>query len=984
MIYRDSYNHNFTGYSAKYRPLRLMALLLVLCLCGCSGERAAAVDKSAAETPAPEIMVPLENQASEDCAAGEEAANADTFESKIIISEVLPRPADGEGWVELYNNSGAAVQLADYCLSDSASDRQKCPLPELILPAGGFALVSCCGAEEVLVDSEGVITANFKIGKDETALYLFSSAGQPADSLSWPLTIGKETAVLGENTYTLFPTPGEENSAVTTALSLPVQGDAGLQITEVMRRNKYTLPDANGEYDSWLELYNPTAETVTLSDYFLSDDGQLPAKWRLPALAIEPGEFRIVFLSGKDTVQGEEIHASFRLGSGETELYLLNGATNTVHAYSVPADTGKDISVGWEADGSAVILSTATPGALNTVSATGVFINEVFAGGTYGDSTPDWIELYNSSERAVSLKGWSLSDDGKDKTKWVLPDLTIRPGKYLVIYLTGDTTEGCEEKAPFGISCEGETIFLSDDGQRLADSFSTGYIRPGCSCGPAEEDTAARYYYETPTPGAANKNPKTGYVSSPVFSRTELYAETAFELTISCPDSSAVIYYTLDGSEPTEQSALYEGPILISQNTAVSAAAFEEGRLSSSVVTATYLFESRHSVPVMCMVGDKAGIDTVKKTTWEQRYNKPESKVTFTYYEQDGTRGCEFPAGIRAKGNSALKYSHKAFTIHLRGAYGQSDVTYSFFEDSSLVKFSALSLRGGGQDRGKARLRDSFFMRVADGLNLENVSTRVVVLYINGEYYGVFDLDESQNASYFAAHYGVDEDDVDIIRRNDEVLHGSGEDFADLRAFARNTDFSDDANFAALAERIDVDYFTDYLIFQSYIANSDMFNQKYWRAEGSIKWRPILFDLDYGLAKGALNKNVLSSYFNKQGVPSANKTLTNMDIYCALVQNAAWRDTFAKRYVELVYTAFSPERLHPLLEEMAEVYRAEMPRQYAQIHTPGSLYTLNQHINTLHDYIDKRPEIALKYLQKVLKLSDEEMDALQEPYAYIK
>ena len=137
---------------------------------------------------------------------------------------------------------------------------------------------------------------------------------------------------------------------------------------------------------------------------------------------------------------------------------------------------------------------------------------------------------------------------------------------------------------------------------------------------------------------------------------------------------------------------------------------------------------------------------------------------------------------------------------------------------------------------------------------------------------------------------------------------------------------------AQFAEWVDVDYFTDYLVYRSYIADSDMLNQAYWRAQDySVKWRPILFDLDYGLFGNQYSqdykKDILQRYFYEDGVRSPNGSRTNMDIYVGLYKNAQWRKKFVARYIELMSTTLSPEHMLALLDEMDDDYLAEMPRQ---------------------------------------------------------
>ncbi|HMM31015.1 MAG TPA: lamin tail domain-containing protein, partial [Clostridia bacterium] len=97
-----------------------------------------------------------------------------------------------------------------------------------------------------------------------------------------------------------------------------------------------------------------------------------------------------------------------------------------------------------------------------------LFINEAVSSNTRclvheKLGTPDWVELYNSSDRDISLKGYGLSDNLREPHKWVFPDVVIPAGGYLVVYCD-NSAAGAQEPlcTGFGLSRSGETLFLSD------------------------------------------------------------------------------------------------------------------------------------------------------------------------------------------------------------------------------------------------------------------------------------------------------------------------------------------------------------------------------------------------------------------------------------------------------------------------------------------------------------------------------------------
>ena len=173
---------------------------------------------------------------------------------------------------------------------------------------------------------------------------------------------------------------------------------------------------------------------------------------------------------------------------------------------------------------------------------------------------------------------------------------------------------------------------------------------------------------------------------------------------------------------------------------------------------------------------------------------------------------------------------------------------------------------------------------------------------IRDRYWGIYDLNENQNEDYMAAHYGVDPDAVDIIRRNIEALAGRNSENKQVRAWALATDTSNPDKYAEYIQWVDPDYFIDYLIAQTYFANGDMFNQKYWRSQDyTVRWRPVYYDLDLALSSSSPTRNILPSYFNAEGIPSQDGSLTNMDLYVGLRKNPDWCLAFGERYLSLIH-----------------------------------------------------------------------------------
>lgn len=910
---------------------------------------------------------------------------AELTESGVTITEVMPKNAStlecgGEyfSWCELRNETDKAADLSSFYLSEDDTRPQRWRLPHFELAPGDSVIIYMTGKNAV----EGQICAPFEIGGDEHGMYLLNMRGEICSSIEWDVFIPYDVSVTA-NGYTTCATPNayEAGPYFDKIEFAPMDGSDPLRINEVLVKNEYSTIDSYGDRSDWAELYNASGESVSLKNYYISDDAENPQKWRLPDVVIEPYGYIVVFLSGREQREGE-IHAPFSLSADDGAFTLFCLDTMRIDTITIPENIGANISIGRNDAGEQVYYASPTPGAKNSTHSfataenlsltdmNGVYISEVCAVHNAGSGKDDWIEIHNAGGSSVSLRGWHITKDKDNLNMCELPDMSIPSGGYALIY--ANKYGGDLKTISMGISASGETLMLIDENGAVRDIFETGALRPGMTSGRVERSMSAeRVFFTSATPAAANSaSIVSGRVSAPSFSRRELYNTAEFELKLTCSTPNARIYYTLDASDPSQTSKLYESPIKVSSNTVIRAVAVASGMDSSDIVSATYLFSEPHTLPVMALTCDPTRFTELYSVT--ERSQRVEREAYAEYYEADGKLGTQFPCGLRANGSSTLKYGQKSLAVKLRGGYGRSSVTYPFFGKYEVKSFNRLLLRNSGQDNGTARVRDSFCSLAVEGMNIDNVATRPVVVYINGRYWGIYDLNEDQGRDYLEAHYGVDPSKVDIIRRNTGVLAGSNHDFKRVRAFALENDLSNDALFEKFAQWVDVDYFTDYLIAQTYFNNGDMFNQKYWRSQDyKVKWRPIFYDLDFG-AKGSTG-SLFTSYFNEAGVPSQDGSLTYMDIYIGLKKNAGWRERFAQRYVYLVKNQFAPERLNGILDDYVSQLEPEMQRHIARWGTPRTMEKWHESLDVIRMFINKRPENALNNLQRYFGISDEKM-----------
>lgn len=919
--------------------------------------------------------------------------------SNIVINEVVTSNTasllddvyGSPDWIELYNKGNTDVNLENFALSNDIDAPAKYLLPDVTLKAGAYLVIYA--AKPIDGAPADKLCTGFKLSAKGDTLILTAAGGDTLQKLEIPplisdVSFGRDSG--GDFQQISNPTPGAANAEnyLEDATITEMGQDAPLQITEILTDNTYSIIDGEGDRSSWVEVTNVSGAPVALANYRLSDDRTNYAKWAFPERTLEAGQQALVFCSGKGKVlDSGEMHANFKIGSADTTLCLTDLTKMEQQAVALPAGRKKNISYGIK-DGKWQYFAQPTPGAPNQtqgfdtlaavpmVDLTGLYINEVGAVQGARSTEKDWIELANGGAQAIDLTGYYLSDDADDLQKYAIQGKSVGPGGYVVIQASSKASEQTPGVATFGIAASGETLYLSSPQGSVLDAFDSGVLRLGVSSGRVQgDDTGRRAFFSIQTPGAANAQPAGhSYAARPVFSQGGGVKSGPVEVSITCADEAAEIHYTTDGSQASASSPTYTGPIRLSENSVLSAVAVAPDAMASDAMTATYLFDVKHTVPIVCLSMAPGDFSTMygNTLTWVN----VEKKGYIEYYEPNGALGTSFPAGVRVTGWSNRTASQKSMTFKLRGAYGLSEVTYPFFGDYDITTFSALTVRNGGQDKAKARLRDAFCSRVALNMNLDSSNNRWAVVYVNGAYWGLYDLREDITASTLAAKHGIDEDTVNYYRRY-SVLHGDKDEITRVANYIKSHNMADPAVYQQVCQWVDVEAFADYLVARNYFKDTDIFNQKSWASSDyGVKFRPIYFDMDYALSPGTeTGTGLIGAYFGGAAT-TGNGTSVPLDYTAGLIKNPQFKQLLLERFVYHINNTFQPENLLPLVDEMAAEMEPELGKQIAKFGQPSSVSAWKSEVEAFKQQLRVRPIYAKQMVKSYFNLSDEKMKEL--------
>ena len=942
--------------------------------------------------------------------------------SEIMISNKGSVPDNLGGYpdyIELHNGSSERADISGYGLSDSLLEGAKYVFPAgTALEPGAYVVVWCGG------EAEDDMHAPFKLSAGEEAV-LFDPSGRPLDTAV--LTSTESGMVLrreGDTWIQAKPCPGYPKTEAGMAeyeASLKETEDIGLYINEFMASNATTLCDSFGSYSDWIELYNSTDAELDISGFGISDNLSQPMKYRFPdGTKIAARGYLVVFCSGNEGLQNGELHAPFGLRSYGEDVVIANRAGRIIDSYSFK-NQETDVSMARMPDGTGEFQSNSQPSpgypntgagysafdTANRLPLSGVYISEF--GGSTGSVASDWVELHNSTGSAVSLAGYGLSNNPKNPAKWVFPDISIEPGEYLLLYATGSADKAQKKnlKLNFNISSTGETLFFFDPDGKLIDKLSAGRMKSGQSYGRDGSDN--RFYYAEPTPGAQNGKGYEGITQIPAFSVTPGIYEGSVTVAITAGEGET-IRYTTDCTTPNASSEVYGGELTLSKNTVIRAAAFRDGFLPGDAATATYLFKGDgvdHALPVVTLVTDpdnlwnsKTGIyatgdkfdpdaasyaDTLQSATYYQAKFATEEQVdtiwekpaAFALFDDNGKQVFTQNVGIRIAGSFGRGRAQKGFNVIARKEYGKGSMEYPFFDNRPYKEYKAVVLRAGAQDQNRSKIRDELASGLLEGtdINILYQAYRPTVLYLNGEYWGVYFLKEKRNRFFVAQHENTENNvDLAIGKGFKQRTYGDNSDWVSLYEYATSHDLSSAEAYNYVAERMDVDSFRDYMIAEIYNGNTDTYNFQYYRLKGG-KWKFIFYDFCWGFQSPGHETLAFRMGKTPADVCSAK-------LFAAMLQNKGWRDSFCRRFAELLNTAFAPERVSALIDQLYGYVEPEIKRErekfnkdtFMGVRQPrtnlGSYEGFQSEISKLKDFAQKRPEEIKRQLRSVLGLSD--------------
>jgi len=626
-----------------------------------------------------------------------------------------------------------------------------------------------------------------------------------------------------------------------------------------------------------------------------------------------------------------------------------------------------------------------------------LLINEVMAVNTSGAINPlsgepgDWIEIYNGTGYPLDLAGYCLSDDRDEPLKWDFPEPTyLAPGRYHLVWADGSNSTAYGSHANFKLGVEGETLFLHDRMGVLYDSMSFPAMHENISYGYSMDGSAL--YFKVPTPGGANNNGSGFlYAGKVAFDPNPAVFPDPVEVHITSDTPQGSIRYTLDGSPPGPDDPIYSAPIMVSENTVVRAQLLVEGFEPGAIATASYIINEAFSLPVVSistdphhLFDDRDGIYVEGSNglsgycmdipvNWNRNWERP---LSFEYFDLLGARQIQVDGGCKIHGGCSRTRPMKSLAFFARSKYGSNKIEYPFFSQKQADTFKGLILRNSGNDFKYTLFRDAMIQAVVEPvMDVDAQAYEPVQVFLNGEYWGIHNLREKINEHWVTSNYGIPSENLDFIKNKNEVFAGSREGIDELNLFLRKNRLASDQNFQQVANWVNLESYTDYLITQLFFANRDWpgNNQKYWRNRVSgSKWRWILFDLDYTM--GIYKYDASIDMFSFSTAPDLDEwpnPAWSTLLIRRLLENETFRDRFIQKYLVHLNTTFDSGRVNHVIDSFYNRLYHVFPAHIERWGRPRSMEEWEEWVDLLRLFASERPNYVRENMRNFFSLEEE-------------
>ena len=772
--------------------------------------------------------------------------------------------------------------------------------------------------------------------------------------------------------------------------------NAQVLLNEGCNKNAFAVQDENGDAPDWIELYNNSATSVNLENWKLADQLNGLNAWIFPNLNIPAQSFMRVFCSGKDRYGSPPFTPTANTTSFQpvvswnthpfSQAFNWDGSSNiivNVCSYNNSGYTENSIfyqsstpftsCVASFVDGSPAACSN-NIGQTYTQRPNIKLNNAIIGNGTITNSNTDypapygnwyWGARHQMLILATELQAAGLNAGPISSLSFQVASTNGEFYDYIDIALIQTSLtelnaeflplQGQQLHTNFKLDGTGEHVYLFNATNQLQDQLEIVCPQPDISVG-RFPNGSTNITWMSPSPGLSNNGNQTYSDTLPrpqISLASGIYnGLQSVQISTSIPNTVGKLVYTINGQDPTINSATYVGPISVSSNQVLRAKVFplnNNNLLPSEQAVATYLFGVSHTTPILLVntpnenlfgatgIFDNWWTDWVKPAyavLLDTGQTHPILHQTKTALRMDGGAG-----GSRSQPQHSFRLS---FT---HGAFGDKPISFPLLPDRpNRALYSDIYLRNGSNQFLNLPYKDASQVRMmSEGSANYYSSYRPVSVYINGAYFGLYELREKYNQEYFEQHDNATRDSIELLSLSYWYN-------LVLRAVEGDVDhfWADYSNFNALDpssptywqdadQYFDLKHYTDYIIAESWMGNVDWpgNNIKIYRSDASQKrWRFALIDLELSMQPNGWTNCTDNHIAYMMGQSEDNPYI---NIWKQSIENLAYRNYFINRFADQMNTSYRQEQLLATEQAFYESMLPEMPLQFARWGDPNNI-----------------------------------------------
>ena len=783
-------------------------------------------------------------------------------------------------------------------------------------------------------------------------------------------------------------------------------------INELSTANDAVITDEDGDYEDWIELYNPTNGVISLNKYsFLYEvPNETPVTWTFPKVYIKPKQHLLLFASKKNRKEVID-HWEVPVFADSTWRYKVNTSSGPAANWYQPAysdaawlqgkggfgyadgddqtNTGAAYSVYLRKSFSITDTSKYPLGILmiDYDDAFVAYLNgtEIARSniGAYGDHPAYNVSAYDEHEAQLYQGGQQefflaqLKGNLKPGNNVLaiqahnyssgLDDLTMMP--WLIIGNNDTAQNFLSFPADFRMhtnftlsNTEGFKLSLRDSLGNIKDSLSLGpkNMQANNSKGRNPDGSVNWCLFWGPSPADTNDVTQCFgiYTAKPSFSLPAGFYTGTQTLTITVPPGTAV-FYTRNGNNPLWTDVMYTGPITIDSTQVIRARAFALSGtdLPSNTLTNSYFINENITLPVISLTTDSSSLWDWNTGIYvmgpDADTNLPYQNANFwkgfkkqahtEFFAKNKLLGFEQDCATEIHGNFSKAWPQKSFRIIANDDYQDPYINYKLFSDKNITKFKSFNIRNAGIDWNTCHFRDRLMHKlVQDKTDIDMMDGEACVLFLNGQYWGVYEMRERQDENYIAENHGVDPDSIDLLRFEGDILQGSNAAFYDMAGFLYNNNMAIQANYDSAQKLIDVKNYVDYFAAETYYDNWDWIwtdyanksqatnNIKFWRPTNPPgKWRYVLWDTDLGFSLfDPVVQNCPHNLFGVITDPMITTPSLHVVMLKSMLKNTGFKNYFVNRYCDLMNTVFHPDSVIAIVNDISNEMLPEMARHF--------------------------------------------------------